>query len=100
MVRCKELFGDIAFRKSYAFETRRSPINRAIFEALSVNAAELNTRSYHMLRMNRDLLLQNYQNLFLEFDFSRSISLSTGSRLAVSTRFKKIREIMRISQHD
>lgn len=93
MDRASSLFGKNAFRKAYPNQTRRSPINRALFESVAVAMASLSNVEFHRVITNADLYINRYYQLFYDESFNRSISLSTGSRSAVVRRFSEIRRM-------
>ncbi|WP_067479658.1 DUF262 domain-containing protein [Actinomadura hibisca] len=88
-------FEGYAFRKRYRGETRKLPINKALFEAISVNLAKraddelARLCSEHKQRVN-DRLMDLMED---DPDFFQSISVSTGSPWSVRTRFERINEL-------
>lgn len=96
MNRASEIFGNRAFRKmDDAHTSSRSIINKALFEAWSVNLSKLNDEEYSRLLQKRDLLIDNYVRLLKEdHDFYDSISASTGSPKKVKYRFSKVYELL------
>ncbi len=93
MRRAFEIFGNYAFRKRSVGQTRRSPVNRALFEATAVKLLELNSSQISYIADNVEEFDKKYLKLFYDEEFVRSISLSTGSRYAIYTRFSKIGEL-------
>jgi len=95
MYRASLLFGSNAFRKSVRGQIRRSPINRALFEAVSVNLSELSPLELTALCMDNNILTEKMYQLMEDELFIRSISLSTGSRQMVLLRFREINRLFR-----
>jgi hypothetical protein len=100
MYRAHTLFGPDAFRKRFRGQERRSPVNRALFEAISVNLSELAPTEFTQLCMHTSDLENGMFDLMADEVFLRSISLSTGSRQAVSVRFASIRNLFRSFARD
>src|SRR5690606_32613317 len=95
MYRANTLFGADAFRKRIRGQERRSPVNRALFEAISVNLSALAPTQFTQLCMSISAIEERLLDLMQDETFIRSISLSTGSRQAVFTRFSRIRNLFR-----
>jgi hypothetical protein len=95
MYRAHTLFGADAFRKRFRGQERRSPVNRALFEAISVNLSELAPAQFTHLCMHTSEVESGLLDLMADELFLRSISLSTGSRQAVSVRFSSIRNLFK-----
>jgi Protein of unknown function DUF262 len=100
MSRCWMIFDDNAFRKSLPLSNRRSPINRALFEAVAVSVAKLSTKKFDNLMQKRIIFLDNFYNLLSDEHFVRSISLSTASRWAVHARFEFINSVLKETLDD
>lgn len=100
MMRCYAIFGSDAFRKSLPDQDRRSPINRALFESVSVSFAKLSDEQYSKICENRDLFLNKFYSLLMNEFFIRSISLGTASRRAVDIRFSLIGSVLENSLND
>ncbi len=84
------VFGDHAFRKWPWEQTRRSPINRALFESWGSVLAEykrsaVRRRAGRLASCARDMMTHDW-------DFISSISGSTGDAGNVRTRLRKVRE--------
>lgn len=91
----RAIFGRYAFRKFTHKYGRRSPLNKALFEAWIVNV-----RNYDqaILEANKDRIIDKFINLLTSGDsFSRSISSGTSSSSAVSTRFSAINKLLKES---
>ncbi len=87
------VFGRYAYRKMYSTNGRRSPFNKALFEVWNV---AVDPYSIEDLVAAKDELINQYVELTNTSDaFSRSISSSTSSYAAVSTRFNSINELLK-----
>ncbi|MFD5659941.1 DUF262 domain-containing protein [Streptomyces hirsutus] len=94
-MRCaSDLFGDHAFRK-WRGARAKSPINKALFEAVSVNLAVLDDHWRDRLVASRDRVLKGFFGLMKDWDFDRSISVATGDPKKVRTRFGMMNELFR-----
>ncbi|WP_433499699.1 DUF262 domain-containing protein [Sphaerimonospora sp. CA-214678] len=83
----RDIFGEYAFRKYYPDRSRRSPINKALFEAVAVNLAQRSETELAILRKCGDRVLERLSRLILIPDFERAISLGTGDIRKVRLRF-------------
>lgn len=93
MVSAEAIFGEHAFRKSLPGQTRRQPINKALFEAESVNLATLTRRELAALYENRDLVQAELARLMEDPKFQQAISVGTGDAEKVRKRFGAIQEL-------
>lgn len=92
----KEIFGNDAFRKRFNLEDARKPINKALFEVLSVSFAKLSEDKCKKLiehkQIFKDLLIDLHNN---EDDkFLRAISQGTAQKTTVIQRFTDIGTII------
>eukprot|EP01034_Spumella_vulgaris_P032803 gene32803-40487_t len=87
------IFGNLAFRKQSG-ETRLSPINKALFEAWSVNLAMLSPVELKKITSNREKLVELSAKLLRRQRFVDSISTGTGAVNKVQWRFTAIRKIV------
>lgn len=86
------LLGSHAFRKSLGTEGRRSPINRALFEAIGVTLARLDDHQMQLLHTRKQTLLQALRTLLDDERFNAAISSATGSPANVEMRFSRIEQ--------
>lgn len=93
MVSAEAIFGEHAFRKRLPGQTRRQPINKALFEAVSVNLATLTPSELAGLRKNRDLVRDELAKLMEDPKFQQAISVGTGDVEKVRKRFGAIHEL-------
>jgi len=95
MSRAREIFGDDAFRKRLDQYASRSPINRALFEAWSVNLARLSDGEFDVLKDHSSHLRNAFYNkLSASPYFLASISVATGSRARLVERFSTIQDLI------
>ncbi len=87
----RDIFGQHAFRKIYRTQLRRSPINKALFETVSVSLAQRSPAELDLLRHHRTDVVIRFANLLTDnVDFDRSISVGTGNAAKVRLRFSYI----------
>lgn len=90
-----EIFDKDAYRKRFAEGSKRKPINKALFDALSVNLARLNHEKVEMLKEKKVLFKNKIIQLMLENDdFLNSITSGTGQKEKARTRYKAIKNIL------
>ncbi len=91
------VFEDDAFRKRFKLDERRHPINKALFETISVNFALIlgpNAELFKLMKQkdifrDRFLMLMNKDEAFVN-----AISSGTGQKEKVEIRFNRIKEII------
>ncbi|MGD9817165.1 MAG: DUF262 domain-containing protein [Desulfomonilaceae bacterium] len=92
------IFGRYSFRKYYYIGGRRSPVNKALFEAwiYAVKNYPIETLKDKRLKIQEEFIerLNNDEN------FLKSISSSTGQHSAVIKRFSTILDILRTVIND
>jgi hypothetical protein len=92
MSRGNAVFDRYAFRK-FAFESRRGPINKALFESW---ANVLQAYDRDDLVLNKESLLKRVSDMFTsDFDYAKALSAGTGSFTSVQTRFEKAHKAVR-----
>ncbi len=85
-----EVLGENAFKKD-----SKLPLNKALFEAWSVNLSRLNDEELNQLKQHKKVLLNNYKELLKnDKEFDKAISEGTSSRNSVRRRFSKIRKLI------
>ncbi|MCU0438982.1 MAG: DUF262 domain-containing protein [Raineya sp.] len=95
-----EIFGNDAFRKRYRLEDSRKPINKALFEVLTVNFAKLTQEERDLLIANKDIFKSKLRELHQpENRFLRSISQGTAQKETVEYRFEQIEKIIQETLH-
>lgn len=95
MDRSYRVFGHNAFRKIGNNSSRRPPVNRALFEAIAVNISSLSEKQFDVLEKNKNNVQKDLKNWIDDNSLSWSVTASTGSRLAVLTRFGSIEKIFK-----
>jgi hypothetical protein len=93
------IFGKDAFRKRFKRGDRRKPINKALFESLSVNLAKLSDEALATLVAQKEVVKDRLIEL-TGTNFVEAISQSTGDTSKVQTRFSKIELLLRSVLHD
>lgn len=82
-----KIFGHDAFRKRFYKGDGRLPINKAIFEALSVNLAKLTHAQLATLEQRSEALRDGFMELCHDRSFESAISQGTGDIRKVNRRF-------------
>jgi len=91
MLAAQEIFGHHAFRKYRRNQQRKSPINKALFEAIAVNLANLDDDGREAL--GRTDVLDAFAELMDDVEFERAISVGTGDARKVRKRFDAVKEL-------
>lgn len=91
----QDTFGEHAFRKVFEGQKRRLPVNKALFEAVSVNLAQLSSAEVEILEGRRDAVMSGMVDLMKDEQFLSSISYATGNPKRVQRRFAGVREMLR-----
>lgn len=89
------IFGEHAFRKQFRGQDRRLPVNKALFEAISVNLADMKSRELSLLIERRDKVQEEFINLIENAGFLQTISGGTGDVEKVRRRFASIKDLFR-----
>ena len=85
------IFGDDAFRKREYVEDRRRPINKPLFEVLSVLFSKLTDEERNFLVKNKEIFKEKFMQLNRERFFIYAISSGTSQRESVKRRFESIK---------
>lgn len=93
MQRSLEFFDEYAFRKGISGQ-RRTPVNKALFEAWATIFSSLSKSDYKMLLSNKDKLLKEYKKLLDSDDFDRAISRDASSVIGVRERYKSLHNLV------
>lgn len=88
------IFGDDAFRKRQNKADGRRPINKALFESLSVVFSKLNDLQTNKLIDRKELFKENFIQLNNERKFFSALASGTGQKERVQTRFSEIEKII------
>ncbi len=89
-----QLFDDHVFSKSLANEGNRHHLNSSLFEVWSVLIAELTQKEQKALLNNKGKVLKAFQQILLDREFNKAISVATSSKSNVLTRFKKVNDLI------
>lgn len=93
---CYQLLGTDAFRRpKSAVHSRRSPLSKAIFDALCVNIAWLNDDERNKLMSRKNDFVKAFEEVFDNETFNRAISTGTGKKSNVECRFSMISNIIK-----
>jgi len=96
-----ELFGSLAFRKIDVWRKTRSPVNKSLFEAWSVNIHRLSQDERDWLLPRKNNLLNMFRERMAKDDeFLQSVTQGTGSVARVRKRFETVRQIIEEVLHD
>ncbi|MES1971323.1 MAG: DUF262 domain-containing protein [Pseudomonadota bacterium] len=88
------IFGRDAFRKRFYENAGRLPINKAVFEALSVNLARLSHEELATLEKRGAEVVEGFMALCHDRSFETAISQGTGDIRKVNRRFSAISEMI------
>jgi hypothetical protein len=92
----KEIFGKEAFRKVYRDFDRLPPINKAIFDTLSVQFALLSEHERNILRMKSTEMKSEFKSLLYNDDrFFTSVTSSTGDKNRVMYRHDAVKQLIK-----
>lgn len=97
MLAMHDIFGDEAFRKRYEStedNPRRKPINKALFDAWSVNMAKLSNEEIYKLVRRKKRLSEGFIKLMNTTEFDDAVSRSTGDGQSVRRRFEMISDLI------
>ncbi len=89
-----DIFGIDAFRKRNDREDRRKPLNKALFESLSVALSRLTDTQIQTLVQRSEILKDKFIAINNDARFAYSLSSGTGQRDSVQTRFSEIERII------
>ena len=88
------IFARDAFRKRFTLEAGRLPINKAIFESLSVSLARLSPAELAKLTLRADSVRGGFIELCQNRSFENAISQGTGDIRKVNRRFSATSELL------
>lgn len=94
MMTAWNIFGDQAFRRRDS-STRRSAINKALFEAIAVNLASLSSQERTKLETRSEIVDQGLVRLLEDTRFASAIQQGTSSTANVRIRFERVSEMFR-----
>jgi hypothetical protein len=88
-----QIFGRHCFRKIYKPDAPRYPINKALFDSISVNLALLGDSRRKKLATRGKSVLRDYITLMADPNFDSAISQGTGNPNKVKFRFNAVANI-------
>lgn len=92
---CKEIFGNMAFRKQTAQNEIKRPLNKAVFEVITVLFSKLSNNEAVNLIKQKDAFKVDFWNAIKENPtYSNSFSGGTGRKDSVKTRFSITQKII------
>ncbi|HGY3146745.1 TPA: DUF262 domain-containing protein [Morganella morganii] len=94
MTRSHALFNGHAFRKSLPGESRKSPINKSLFEIWGNILSDLSAEDYNLLVINKKTLIDSYGELLKNNDFNNAISRHSSTPKGVIDGYKQIYSIV------
>lgn len=94
MIAAYKIFGNDAFRKRTDITARRKPLNKALFEVLSVLLSRLSSNEREWLISKGELFKEKFRKLNCDNAFRYSISSGTGQRDSVIRRYTEINRII------
>jgi hypothetical protein len=86
-----QIFGKNAFRKR---GKGLQPINKTLFEVISVNIDSLNAAKIELLIKNKESFDAKFVGLLEDVEFNSAISLATGDPRKIKYRFSAIQHII------
>ncbi|MFJ2549951.1 DUF262 domain-containing protein [Pseudomonas sp. NPDC087612] len=94
LTRSHELFGEHAFRRSTG-TSRKTPINKSLFEVWMVLLARLKTSTYENILQFKTTFLKEYDETLKDDDFSEAIGKYGSEPSGVRDRYTKIINLLR-----
>jgi hypothetical protein len=95
MAAATAIFGEHAFRKQFSGQDRRLPVNKALFEAISVNLARMTPRELSILIERQEKVRDEFIDMMENSAFLQTISGGTGDVEKVRRRFASIDKLLR-----
>lgn len=89
MKRNYEIFGEHAFRKSFAGQTK-SPINRSLFETWAFIMGRYTDKEFERLMENRSAFMQEYEGVLNDSEFELAISRHAMNHPDLRRRFQTL----------
>jgi Protein of unknown function DUF262 len=89
------IFEEHAFRKRFHRQMGRLPINKALFETISVNLAEIGTNGLEQLFDGKSMVQDGIADLMDHGRFHQAISVGTGDVEKVRYRFAAVEALFR-----
>lgn len=93
--RAYSLFGEHAFRKSLPNDSRKTPINKSLFELWLCVFSKMKDTTYEMLKNKEDLVIKRYTEIMKDDDFINSISRHGSSMQGAKYRREQILKLIK-----
>jgi hypothetical protein len=94
MSRAEELFDGHAFRKSLPKESRKSPINKSLFEVWSNVLSSLTEEGYKKVFLRKSALLERYELVLHDLDTSNAISRHSSTAKGIFESYYAIHNLV------
>ncbi len=94
MLAAADIFGEEAFRKPPGDNGRRRPVNKALFDAWSVQLARCSIEQIDTLIEKRSEVRKRFRTLAQDPEFNNVISSATGTPTRIRRRFHAIEELV------
>ncbi|MEY8200165.1 MAG: DUF262 domain-containing protein [Colwellia sp.] len=95
MCRAEKVFDGHAFRKSLPKESRKSPINKSLFEVWSNVLSSLSEEEYEMVLLKKEILLEQYENVLYKLGGSNAISRHSSTAKGIVESYDAIHDLVR-----
>lgn len=92
-----DIFDNDAFRKRFAKNDRRKPLNKAYFEVITVLFSKLTDSEIKLLKQSKSLFKKNLITLMNSSRYSNALSGGTGTRDSVNIRFSLFDQVVKQS---
>lgn len=92
MKACTNIFGRFAFRRLNT-ESRRGPVNKALFEVWSIIISKMDNESINELIRNRGEIIEKFTKLCDDYEFQNAIR--AADKNSVKTRIDKVNKIVK-----
>lgn len=97
--RANSLFGEHAFRKSLPNDSRKTPINKSLFELWLCILSKMKKGTFDMLNLKKEKLIKRYSEIMQDDDFINSISRHGSSMQGAKYRREQILKLIREIHH-
>jgi len=87
---CNAIFGNDAFRKRLNKDDKQKPINKALFEVLTVSLSKIDDTLINKLIEKKEDVKNKFIKLCNDTDFWNSITTGTAEKNKVIIRFEKV----------
>lgn len=100
LARSNQLFGKEMFSKALLDTSKRTLINRSLFETTTVNLAKLNEAEFIELLENKEEFLVSYRKLMKKPEFNAAITANTNQVRNVELRHQRLQKLInKYTQH-